>query len=99
MNECFTRYKAKYPTFATVAFEDKKLALPLQAADMVAYRSRRIASQWADGVKDGEGFEDNREFTKTLFNSAFAYFDQHKEAVFRAYSSGSLDYDYFRKHG
>lgn len=99
VNDCFARYKAKYPTFATVAFEDKRLALPLQAADMVAYRSRRIASQWADGVKDGEGFEDNREFTQTLFKSVFAYFGQHKEAIFRAYSSGALDYDYFKKHG
>lgn len=39
VNDCFARYKVKYPTFATVVFEGKKVAIPLQAADMVAYRA------------------------------------------------------------
>jgi len=99
VNDCFTRYKAKFPTFAAVSFEHKKVALPLQAADMVAYRSRRIASQWVEGGSDGEGFVDNRKFTETLFRAVFAHFHQHKEDWYRAYLAGTLSYNYFRKHG
>ena len=99
VNDCFARYKAKYPTFAAVSFTDKKSHLPLQAADMVAFRSRRIASQWVEGGPDGEGFVDDREFTERLFRSIFVHFHQDKDEWYRAYMAGTLSYDYFRKHG
>jgi hypothetical protein len=99
MKDCFARYKAKHPTFATVSSEDKKLALPLQAADMVAFRSRRITSQWADGVKEGEGFEDSHELTEALFKSTFDVFRRNKDEMLRAYISGTFGYDYFKRHG
>jgi len=99
VNDCFARYKAKYPTFAAVSFTDKKSHLPLQAADMVAFRSRRIASQWVGDGPDGEGFVDDREFTERLFRSIFVHFHQDKDEWYRAYMAGTLSYDYFRKHG
>lgn len=52
-----------------------------------------------DGVKDGEGFEDNHEFTETLFRTVFAHFSHHKDSMRDAYLAGSLDYEYFKKHG
>jgi hypothetical protein len=56
-----------------------------------------IVKDWR--VKDGEGFEDNHRFTETLFNSVFAYFNQHKEDLRNAYRAGVLGYEYFKKHG
>jgi hypothetical protein len=99
INDCFARYKAKYPTFASLSFADKKSHLPLQAADMVAFRSRRIASQWVEGGPGGEGFVDDREFTERLFRSVFMHFHRHKDELYLEYMAGTLGYNYFRKHG
>ena len=99
LHDCFSRYRAKYPTIQSVSSEAKNKAIPLQAADMVAYRSRRITSQWADGTQNSEGFEDSREFTEALFKSTFDIFLRHKDAMLSAYISGRLGFDYFRTHG
>ncbi|MGC3961491.1 MAG: DUF3800 domain-containing protein [Verrucomicrobiota bacterium] len=99
VNDCFARYKAKYPTFATIDFKNKKEELPLQAADMVAYRSRRIANQWVDNNPDGDGFQDSFEFTDALFRSVFVHFKQNKSDLIKAYLNGTMNYDNFRKGG
>ena len=99
VNGCFARYQDKYPTFSSVAFADKKIELPLQAADMVAYRSRRMAGQWVENDTDGDGFQDSRELTEALFKSVFTHFEQHKQAMLSSYIGGRMGYDYFRKYG
>jgi hypothetical protein len=99
VNDCFARYKAKYPTFATVRLKDKRLELPLQAADMVAYRSRRMTTHRADNNVEGDGFQDSVEFTNALFSSVFTHFHQNKTTMFEAYIDGTVGYEYFRKHG
>jgi hypothetical protein len=96
-NDCFARYKAKYPTFATFRLKDKRLEHPLQAADMVAYRSRRMTNQWVDNNIDGDGFQDSVEFTNALFSSVFTHFQQNKSALLEAYINGTPGYEYFRK--
>lgn len=99
VNDCFARYRAKYPTFSTVDFRDKKVELPLQAADMVAYRSRRLTDQWVDNNIDGDGFQDSVELTNALFSSVFTHFQQNKAATLEAYINGTLGYEYFGKQG
>jgi len=49
--DTFSFYKAKHPAFKELAFADKKERphLPLQAADIVAYRTRQIMEKFADG--------------------------------------------------
>lgn len=66
---------------------------------MVAYRSRKLAGQWVENDMDGDGFQVSQEFTEMLFRPVFAHFRQHKEAMFGAYVSGKLEYEYFRKNG
>jgi hypothetical protein len=62
---------------------------------MVAYRSRQITSQWIDG----EPLVGSKEFTDALFATTFAFIDTRKEQVLRAYLSGELNYDYYRRRG
>jgi hypothetical protein len=46
----FNFYKKKNPrTFADLVFWNKDQNLPLQAADMVAYRTRQIMENFSDG--------------------------------------------------
>src|ERR1035438_981481 len=86
----FQAHKKQRRTFREIAFADKKLAphLPLQAADMVAYRLRQIGSFWVD-----------EDYSKTwvkldevLFKSTFDFLDTHKAEIFRAYLRGELDH-------
>jgi len=47
----FRFYQLKHPTFKDLAFSNKKETphFPLQAADMIAYRTRQIMQKFADG--------------------------------------------------
>jgi hypothetical protein len=93
----FACYKAKYRTFTTLAFADKKdpQHLPFQAADMVAYRARQITSLWVEG----EPLVGSPELAEALFKSTFDFLNTHKDVVLRAHLYGALDYEYYKRHG
>jgi Protein of unknown function (DUF3800) len=54
-------YRAKDPRFDTISFADSRDKPPLQAADMVAYRSRQLAEKFAlgDTLQDNVSKLDN----------------------------------------
>ena len=95
LNNRFHFYKKQYPTFREIAFADKKQEphLPLQAADMVAYRMRQITGKWVE--KDFPSAMSM--IDEPLFKSTFDFLDRHKKEVFRAFLSGQLDYEYWEK--
>jgi sulfite reductase alpha subunit-like flavoprotein len=84
----FLAHKKQRRTFREIAFADKKLAphLPFQAADMVACRLRAITEFWVDG----DSSKIWAKLDEALFKSTFAFFNKHKEEVFRAYLRGEL---------
>jgi hypothetical protein len=55
ITDTFFFYKAKHPQFSEITFADKKnpLHLPLQAADMFAYRARQIDEKVIDNDHTG----------------------------------------------
>lgn len=76
--------------FREIAFADKKLAphLPLQAADMVAYRARQMTEKWVD-----ENYPRVwPELDSALFKSTFDFLDTKQEHVFRAFLRGEFDH-------
>jgi hypothetical protein len=94
-HDTFNIYRKKYSTFKEISFADKKDEphLPLQAADMVAYRMRQIGEKWID-KKPPSTFT---MIDEHLFKTTFDYLDRHKKEVFRAFLAGKLDYDYWEK--
>jgi len=86
----FQAHKKQHRTFREIEFADKKLAqhLPLQAADMVAYRLRAITGFWVDG----DSSKVWAKLDEALFKSTFAFLDTHKSDVFRAYLRGELNH-------
>jgi len=93
--DMFDRHKKLHTTFGELSFADKKKMphLPLQAADMVAYRTRQLTEQWVDGAMSAKW----PEFTEALFKSTFDFLDSHKKEVYRAFFSGELDYERYAK--
>lgn len=59
----------RHRVFRAIAFADKQIALPLQAADMIAYRVRQITEQWVDGNKHKPWAELDSLLFKTIFDS------------------------------
>jgi uncharacterized protein DUF3800 len=86
--DVFQTYQKRDPRFKELEFRQKKdpLHLPLQAADMVAYRCRQIAGKFAKQ----EIPEKMPELDSALFRSMFAHFESNKEAMLEAYLSGEL---------
>lgn len=95
LNNRFRFYQKQYSTFREIAFADKKIEphLPLQAADMVAYRMRQIGGNWVDKKPPAA----TPMIDELLFKSTFDFLDMHKKEVFRAFLSGQLDYEYWEK--
>ncbi len=92
----FNYFKKVHSTFKEVEFADKMNQLPLQAADMVAYRTRQITEKWVDG--------DSRvwaELDDALFKSTFNFLENHKSEVLIAYLRGQLNYEFYKRqqHG
>jgi hypothetical protein len=85
----FYSYKDKDSRLAVVSFADKKSKehLPLQAADMIAYRCRQIAGKYIDQGMLGNELP---ELDKALFKGPFKVFEANKEKLFLAYISGLL---------
>ncbi len=91
VTERFHFHKAQYPRFQEVAFADKKQQphVPLQAADMVAYRSRQITERWVDQ----DASVSWPQLDEAMFKPAFDILGRHDEEAMRAYFSGQLDFN------
>jgi len=88
----FNYFKKKHSTFKELTFAHKEHHLPLQAADMIAYRGRQITEKWVDG--------DRREWPEldsALYKSTFAFLETHKAEVLTAYLRGELEYEYSQR--
>jgi hypothetical protein len=89
--DVFYSHRKQEPRFAEIAFADKKRPphLPLQAADMVAYRMRQIVGKFID--QSMSDLPDKMpELDKALFKNMFDCFESHKEEILLAYLSGKL---------
>ncbi|MGA9778815.1 MAG: DUF3800 domain-containing protein [Verrucomicrobiia bacterium] len=96
VNDVFLEYQKGHQKWEMPVFRDKKQSpyLPLQAADMVAYRLRYITERWVDNDSLGQW----PELDEALFKPAFDFLDVHKEEVLRAFYSGKLDYEHYERH-
>ena len=72
----FDLYRKQHPQFRAIAFADKKETpnLPLQAADMLAYRVHQISANWVDDTVSANWAE----FDEAVFKPAFDLFDRDK---------------------
>lgn len=86
----FATHQKRHRTFREIAFADKKLPphLPLQAADMVAYRTRQMTEKWVD-ENCPKVWE---ELDAALFKSTFDFLDTRKKEVSLADFLGLLDH-------
>lgn len=83
----FTESKNQFVYFHELTFAQKTEQLPLQAADMVAYRCRQTSENWIDG---GDRYWDPVD--SALFQSLHAFVLQREEKYLAAYVKGELDY-------
>ena len=60
-------------SFGSLTFADKKKELPLQAADMVAYRFRQISQNFVDDTVRANW----PDFEEALFKPMFSAFDSN----------------------
>ena len=89
----FNSYKEKNCTFKDITFSDKEDRLPLQAADMVAYRTRQQSQNWVNEKEPilWTGFDN------ALFKTTYDFLDRAnkgaigKEAL-RLHAQGKLKY-------
>lgn len=81
-------YRIKHPKFISIAFADKRQQVPLQAADMVAYRSRQITENWVDDDSSRQW----KELDKVLFRSTFDFLQHHESSVLTMWGAGLLGY-------
>ena len=88
--DAYEDYRGEHPR-TTFAFGNKldPQMLPLQAADMLAYRTRFIAGKWIGEETSGAW----KELDIPLFKPLFAYMERHKAEVIREYLSGGYRYD------
>ena len=87
--EMFLAHQKQHRTFKDIAFENKKEYphLPLQAADMVAYRCRQVSENWVNGSDRYWEAVDSG-----LFKSLHAFVDIHQEQFMQDYFRGAFDY-------
>ena len=88
VNDAFLFYQKQHPKFKMPIFKDKKQLpyLPLQGADMVAYRTRQITEKW----EDQDASRQWPELDNALFKPTFDYLKARQTEVLRAYFSGEL---------
>lgn len=84
----FCPFKERHPRFSVPSFQHKtdSLYLPLQAADMVAFRSRQIIEKWVDQDCSVQW----PELDHALFKTSFDYFEQRRDIVLNAHLAGLL---------
>jgi hypothetical protein len=87
ISDAFHFYGHEHSTFKELVFSDKMTHLPLQAADMVAYRARKITGKWVD-KKDSLLWP---EVDTRLFKSVFDHCRLHDESALKLYFSGVLE--------
>ena len=77
--EAFKTYKKDHPKFAEPSFADKMDPenMPLQAADMVAFRTRQITGKFIDQDVSVQW----PELDNALFKPRFDYFEAHKDVI------------------
>lgn len=85
----FSAHQKHYRTFKKIAFVNKKELphLPLQAADMVAYRARQSAENWINGTDRYWEAVDT-----ALFKSLETFVDLHEKTFMEAYFRGAFNY-------
>ena len=83
----FLARKDQYRTFKEITFADKMDHPPLQAADMIAYRSRQKSENWVDGEERWWEAVDS-----VLLKPLHPYIDSHEKEWMQAYYSGAMDY-------
>jgi hypothetical protein len=88
VEDAFHSHQKDHPRW-TLAFADKTGVLPLQAADMVAYRTRVITGKWIDDDLSGQWTD----FDMALFKPVFDFCEAHRDEVLRAFLLGKLRYN------
>lgn len=85
----FIRSKRDFPHFKGISFEDKKEMphIPLQAADMIAYRLRQMCERWTcNAVAPWDPID------AVLFKQHFKIFEKHWPNIRRAAKLGLLSH-------
>lgn len=81
----FHDLKVSNHNFGTLAFADKTKELPLQAADMVAYRARQLSQNFVDGTIRANW----EELDSALFRPMYSAFDNNPKLLKQCYGASA----------